>query len=69
MKELVELWKKSVNWHQMTAKQKRLTVAFGVTASLAVVFINSWLVFPFGIVAASCYYLLEGENIEEGGEA
>ncbi len=65
MKELVKLWKKSVNWKEMTAKQKRLLVACGIFAGLAVVFINSWLVFPFGIAAASCAYLLDGGNIEE----
>lgn len=55
MKELFNLWVKSVGFDKNNAAQKKDLIVFAITASLTFVFITTWMAIPFGIAAFLSY--------------
>lgn len=63
--ELIDLWKRDVNWESHTDKSRKICIGFGISLTAVVAFGHTWLFIPAIIGLLCCLSSLKGLNVEE----
>lgn len=63
--ELIDLWKRDVNWESHTDKGRRICIGFGISLTAVMVFCQTWLFIPAIIGLLCCLSSLKDVNVEE----
>lgn len=63
--QIVNLWKKDVNWQRMSSLDRKVCIWFGVSVTATLFLLHTWLVVPALISTAVAATKLGGINIEE----
>ena len=63
--ELVDLWKRDVNWESYTDKGRKICIGFGISLTAVMVFCHTWLFIPAIIGLLCCLSSLKDLNVEE----
>lgn len=63
--ELIDLWKRDVNWGSHTDKGRKICIGFGISLSAVMAFWHTWIIIPSFIGLVYCLYNMEDLNVEE----
>lgn len=63
--ELVDLWKRDVNWESHTDKSRKICIGFGISLTAVMVFCHTWLFIPAIIGFVSYLSSMKDLNVEE----
>ena len=63
--ELIDLWKRDVNWESHTDKGRKICIGFGISLTAVMVFCHTWLFIPTVIGLVFCISNLKDLNVEE----
>lgn len=63
--ELIDLWKRDVNWKSHTDKSRKICIGFGISLIAVMVFCHTWLFIPAIIGLLCCLSSLKDLNVEE----
>ena len=63
--ELIDLWKRDVNWENNTDKSKKICIGFGISLTAVMVFCHTWLFIPAIIGFICCLSCMKDLNMEE----
>lgn len=63
--ELIDLWKRDVNWESNTDKSRKICIGFGISLTAVMVFCHTWLFVPAIIGLVCSLSNLKDLNVEE----